>query len=96
MKITLSSFLFVSLLALGCSKKDAETEKTEPVETAPTDGTAAKPVEATPTDAVTPEAAAEAEAVVPTVADFEGEAVEQISAETLEKDLSAIEKELGE
>ena len=85
--------LFLSVSVLGCSKKkekDAPTEPTPATDTTTTPNVVAEPV--VPTD---PEPVKEADVALPTAADFEGEAIEQISDTTLEQDLAAIEKELG-
>jgi hypothetical protein len=86
--------LFVSVSVLGCSKKkenDAPTEPTPVSDTTTTPKVVAEPP-AVPTE---PEPAKEADVALPTAADFEGEAIEQISDATLEQELAAIEKELG-
>tara|TARA_R110002096_G_scaffold436100_1_gene667711 strand:+ start:77826 stop:78107 length:282 start_codon:yes stop_codon:yes gene_type:complete len=83
--------LFLSVSVLGCSKKE---EKETPTDPAPIAETTPKVVgePAVPSE---PEPVKEAEVALPTAVDFEGEAIEKITDETLEKDLKAIEEELG-
>lgn len=94
----MTTMLFLATVALGCSKKDensdnkASTKNPPPAAAAPL---TAKAVEETPTN-TEPEVGAAVEAAVPTVADFEAEAITTISDKTLEEDLAAIEKDLGE
>jgi PBP1b-binding outer membrane lipoprotein LpoB len=75
--------LFIAALAVGCKKKEENQAPTP----APTEQPAPKPVEPTPEP--------QPEADLPTAADFEVEANEQITDENLEKELSAIEAEIG-
>lgn len=91
MKISITTMLLLSTVALGCSTKEEATDKKQPTTETPTP----KPIDA-PLRVNVVEREPEPEAVVPTVADFETDAIENISDETLEKELSAIEKELGE
>lgn len=84
--------LFLSASVLGCSKKE---EKETPTDPTPIAETTTPKVVAEPTVPSEPEPVKEAEVVLPTAADFEGEAIEQINDETLENDLKAIEEELG-
>lgn len=95
MKISITTMLFLSTVALGCNKKEETTDKKQPTTETPKPTSAPKPATA-PVAANVVEPEPEAEAVVPTVADFETDAIENISDETLEKELSAIERELGE
>jgi PBP1b-binding outer membrane lipoprotein LpoB len=90
MKISITTMLFLATVALGCSKKEENADNKAPT----TEPATAKVVE--PPAATIPGAAAATPAAVPTVADFEADAIKNISDETLEKELSAIEKELGE
>lgn len=83
---TLIPLLFLAATTLGCSKNDEPVKKTD----TEVEVTATK---VTQDEAPAPDAAPEAE--IPTAVDFEGDAVLEISDESLEKELSAIENELS-
>jgi len=85
---TLLAILLAGAMSVGCGKKKDDKGGAEP---APTPPAPTQPVDAGA--AAQPEATAEPD--VPTEEDFEDEAARTIDDENLEKELSAIEKELG-
>ncbi len=83
--------LFVAALAVGCGKKNDDSNKDEPAPM-PTEPTPTAPEQPTPPEQPT----AAAETPPPTQEDFEATAQEEITKDNLDKQLKTIEKDLGE
>lgn len=85
----LALMLFVAALAVGCSKKTDDSNKSE-------QPPAPMPAEPTPTEPEQPTPPAQAEAPAPTQEDFEATADQEITKDNLDQQLKTIEKQLGE
>jgi hypothetical protein len=92
MKIIISSIVLALVASCGGDKdKDEKAPPTEPATMVADDATAAADPAADPAAS-----GDEAEGEIPTVTDFEQEVNEAITEDNLEKELEALEQEIGE